>query len=245
MKVILLDYVYKQGVAGEVINVADGYARNFLIPNKLAVKATAGELKRATKLREQAVAKRAALENRLSELAQEINGVELIFERRAAVTGKLFGSVTSQEIAEALLEKTGVDINRRRISQQGLREIGTHNVPVRLGSDNSPELNVVVIREGTMEEYLAGENPEHAGLTDEQIAEQENISVAAVEEGVVDAEEYVEEILEETDPGEAAEAGDENVDTENMETEVLPRAKVQEELDALADAEASDDKDEA
>ncbi len=155
MKVILLDYVYKQGVAGEIIDVADGYARNFLIPKRLAAKATPGELKRAKNLREQASAKRAQLENRLNELGNEINGVELIFERRAAVTGKLFGSVTTQEIADALLEKSGVDINRRRISQQPLREIGTHEVPVRLGTETSPNLKITIIREGTMKEFLA------------------------------------------------------------------------------------------
>lgn len=155
MKVILLDYVYKHGVAGEVIDVADGFARNFLIPKGLAVQATEAELKRAAKLREQAAAKRAALENRMNELAKIIDGVELIFGRRAASTGKLFGSVTTQEIADALMEKTGVDINRRRISQQGVREIGTHEVPVRLGTEISPTLKVTVVRDDELVDFLA------------------------------------------------------------------------------------------
>lgn len=155
MKVILLDYVYKHGVAGEVIDVADGYARNFLIPQGKAVKATDGELRRATKLREQAAVKRAALEERLNDLARVIDGVELIFGRRAAATGKLFGSVTTQEIADQLNEVTAVDINRRRISQQGLREIGTHDVPVRLGTEISPVLKVTIVREEELNEFLA------------------------------------------------------------------------------------------
>jgi large subunit ribosomal protein L9 len=155
MKVILLDYVYKHGVAGEVIDVADGFARNFLIPRGLAVKATEGELKRATKLREQAVVKRAALEQRMNELARVIDGVELVFARRAAATGKLFGSVTTQEIADQLMEATGVDINRRRISQQQLREIGTHDVPVRLGTEISPILKVIVVREEEYDDFMA------------------------------------------------------------------------------------------
>lgn len=155
MKVILLDYVYKHGVAGEVIDVADGYARNFLIPEGKAVKATDGELRRATKLREQAAIKRAALEQRLNDLARVIDGVELIFGRRAAATGKLFGSVTTQEIADQLNEVTAVDINRRRISQQGLREIGTHDVPVRLGTEISPVLKVTIVREEELNEFLA------------------------------------------------------------------------------------------
>lgn len=154
MKVILLDYVYKHGVAGEVIDVADGFARNYLIPRRLAVKATESEFKRATRLREQAAAKRAALEHRMNELARIIDGVELIFGRRAATTGKLFGSVTTQEIADELNKKTGVDINRRRVSQQQLREVGTHNVPVRLGTEISPVLKVIIVREEELNEFL-------------------------------------------------------------------------------------------
>jgi large subunit ribosomal protein L9 len=154
MKVILLKYVYKHGVEGEVIDVADGFARNYLIPRGLAVQATEGELKRAAKLREQAAAKRAALDNQLNELARQIDGVELIFGRRAAPTGKLFGSVTTQEIADALFEKTGVDINRRRISQQPIREIGTHDVPVRLGNEISPILKITVVRDDELADFL-------------------------------------------------------------------------------------------
>lgn len=150
MKVILLADVYKHGVAGEVVEVADGFARNWLIPKKLAVKATEGALKQAENLRSQAAARKAALDDRLNDLARQIDGVELIFGRRASPTGKLFGSVTTSEIADALNEKTGIDINRRRISQTALREIGTHQVPVRLGTEISPELKITIVRE---EEY--------------------------------------------------------------------------------------------
>lgn len=183
MKVILLDYVYKQGVAGEVIEVADGYARNFLIPKKLAVKATASELKRASKLREQASARRAALENRLNELARQIDGVELVFGRRAATTGKLFGSVTTTEIAEELMRVTGVDINRRRISQQSLREVGVHEVPVRMGTDISPVLKVIVVPEQELAEFLAKRRPVSA----ESAPEPETAEAAEVEAAPEDA----------------------------------------------------------
>ncbi len=156
MKLLLLSDVYKQGVAGEVVDVANGYGRNYLIPKKLAVKATAGELKKAEGLRATAAARKAELEDRLNDLARQIDGVELVFGRRAANTGKLFGSVTTSDLAEALQKKTGIDINRRRISQQALREIGTFHVPVRLGSEMSPVLKIVVIREADMADYLAG-----------------------------------------------------------------------------------------
>lgn len=173
MKVILLSDVYKHGVAGEVVEVADGFARNWLIPKKLAAQATPGELKRAAKLREQSEARRAALDGRLNELARQIDGVELLFERRASATGKLFGSVTTQEIADALNKKTGIDINRRRISQTSLREIGTHDVPVRLGTEISPNLKIVIVREGDLENFLARREREAAKAAEAAAAAKE------------------------------------------------------------------------
>ncbi len=155
MKVILLSDVYKHGVAGEVVDVSDGFARNWLIPKKLAVKATAQELAKAEELRSQAEARKAALEGRLNDLARQIDGVELFFGRRASPTGKLFGSVTTAEIAEELNKKTGIDINRRRISQLQLREIGTHSVPVRLGNEISPQLKITIVREEEFASYVA------------------------------------------------------------------------------------------
>ena len=145
MKVILLDYVYKHGVAGEVIDVADGFARNFLIPRKLAVKASSMELKRATKLRQQATVKRAALENTLNELSYIIDGTELIFARRAASTGKLFGSVTTQEIVEQLRSK-GVEIDRRKIQlKEPIKSLGEYQVPIKLHQEVMAEIKVIVV----------------------------------------------------------------------------------------------------
>jgi large subunit ribosomal protein L9 len=171
MKVILLSDIYKHGVAGEVVDVADGFARNYLIPKKLAAPATEGELKRAEKLRATADARKAELDHRLNDLARQIDGVELVFGRRAANTGKLFGSVTTSDIADALREKTGVDINRRRISQQALRELGRFDIPVRLGTEFSPTLKVTVVREDEVQAYLAGKlTPETPGAQTEEAA---------------------------------------------------------------------------
>jgi large subunit ribosomal protein L9 len=158
MKVILLSDVYKHGVAGEVVDVSDGFARNWLIPKKLAAKASPGALKQAEALRAKAAERRAQLDERLNQLARQIDGVELHFGRRASPTGKLFGSVTTTEIADALNKKTGIDINRRRISQLALREIGTHMVPVRLGSEISPMLKVIIVREEEFNSYMAAIN---------------------------------------------------------------------------------------
>lgn len=154
MKVILLRDIYKHGVAGEVVEVADGFARNYLIPRGMAQKASKNALKSHTKLMQQVEARRAQYENMLNDVARQIDGVELIFERRAASTGTLFGSVTTQDIADSLNEKTGIDINRRRISQQSLRELGEYDMPVRLGSEIAPVLHIVIVREGELDEFL-------------------------------------------------------------------------------------------
>jgi large subunit ribosomal protein L9 len=160
MKILLLADVYKQGVAGEVVTVADGYARNYLIPKKLAVPATPAELKKAEQLRATAAARKAELEGRLNELGRQIDGTELVFGRRAAVTGKLFGSVTTTDIADALREKTGIDINRRRISVAAIRELGYFPTPVRLGSESSPTLHIHVVREEEAADFLANRKAE-------------------------------------------------------------------------------------
>jgi large subunit ribosomal protein L9 len=172
MKVILLSDIYKQGVAGEIVEVKDGYARNYLFPKKLAVKATAGELKRAEKLREQSAARRAQLDNRLNDLARQINGVELFFERRASPTGKLFGSVTTTEIADSLNAKTGIDINKRRISSNMPRETGTHRIPVRLGTELSPELLITIVPDGQLKSFLAAREAEAKKAAEKALEEQ-------------------------------------------------------------------------
>lgn len=157
MKVILKENVYKHGVAGDVVTVADGFARNYLIPRGLAVKASAGALRNNQHLLAQADQKRAELRNLESEAAAKIDGVELVFGVKAGKNGKLYGSITTSDIADALNEKTGVDINRRRISERPLRELGVHEVPVRMSGELSPVLSVVILREEEVEAYLAGE----------------------------------------------------------------------------------------
>lgn len=156
MKVILKDYVYKHGVAGDVVEVANGFARNYLLPRGLAIKATPGALRENEHLLKTATIRREELQQREQEAADRIDGVELVFGVKAGKNGKLYGSITTMDIAQALLEKTGVDINRRRISERPLRELGTHTVPVRLGAGVSSELRIVIVREEEVADYLAG-----------------------------------------------------------------------------------------
>ena len=155
MQVILLQDLYKHGVEGEVVKVADGFARNYLIPRKIAMQATTSALRQTETIRQNVEARKAQYNNMLNELAHQIDGRELFFGRRAASTGKLFGSVTTQEIADELDRVTSVDINRRRISQQSLREVGTHRVPVRLGTEIAPTLTITIVPEDDLPEFLA------------------------------------------------------------------------------------------
>lgn len=157
MKVILKEYVYKHGVAGDVVTVTDGFARNYLIPRGLAVRATPGAMRENKHLLEQANKNRERLRALESEAAMKIDGVELVFGMKAGKNRKLYGSVTTRDVAAALLEKTGVDINRRRISERPLRELGIHEVPVRLGTTVSPVLKVVILREEEIQPYLDGQ----------------------------------------------------------------------------------------
>ena len=169
MKVILKEYVYKHGVAGDVVTVADGFARNYLIPRGLAIKATPGALRENQHLIKQAAQRREELRSMEHEAAQKIHGVELVFGVKAGKNRKLYGSINTRDIAQALLEKTGVDINRRRISERPLRELGVHEVPVRIAAHVSPVLRIVVIREEEVAPYLAGQ--QIASLAEEQVFE--------------------------------------------------------------------------
>ncbi|MFZ4814053.1 MAG: 50S ribosomal protein L9 [Phototrophicaceae bacterium] len=164
MKVILLQDVYKHGVAGEIVDVADGFARNYLIPSKRAAKATDAELKRMDRLMAAAAERRKSYEALLNELGRKIDRANLTFFRRAASTGKLFGSVTTQEMAEELNTITGVDINRRRIAIQQVRDVGMHEIPVRLGTEVSPVLFVRVIPEDQRVEYERQREAHKEGL---------------------------------------------------------------------------------
>jgi large subunit ribosomal protein L9 len=152
MKVMLLKDVYKLGRAGDVKRVADGYGRNYLLPQGLAVLATPGALKQAERIRTQATVQRQVLNEEMSAVGEQLNGTVLTFTARASETDKLYGSVTTQMIAESISEKIGIEINRRQVDSQPLRALGEHKVNVRLTVDLVPEVTVLVFREGESQE---------------------------------------------------------------------------------------------
>lgn len=148
MKVLLLKDVYKLGRAGDVRRVADGYGRNFLIPQGLAVLATAGALKQAEHIRTRAAANRAQLNQEMGGVADRLNNLTLTFPARAGETGKLYGSITAQMIADAVKSKLGIELTRRQMDTEPLRTLGTHKVHARLTVDLVPTFTVIVHREG-------------------------------------------------------------------------------------------------
>jgi large subunit ribosomal protein L9 len=147
MEVILKEDVPKLGHRGDVIKVAEGYGRNYLLPRKLAIEATPAN-KAVIEQMKQAAVRRSAVEKADSEaLAKQLDGVSLAFQRKAGEKDHLFGSVTSSDIAEAL-EHKGFNIDRRKIQlSEPLKSIGEFEVPIRLHRDVTSKIKVTVEKE--------------------------------------------------------------------------------------------------
>lgn len=155
MKVLLLKDVYKLGRAGDVKKVADGYGRNFLIPQGLATLATASAVKTAESIRTRATEQRAALNQEMSGVADHISGLIIGFPARAGETGKLYGSITTQMIADEISRKSGTQVDRRQIECEPIRTLGDFKCHVRLTVDLTPEVRIIVHREGETPAALA------------------------------------------------------------------------------------------
>jgi large subunit ribosomal protein L9 len=146
MKVILLDDVAKVGRRGEVRDVSDGYARNFLIPKKLALSATAGNLNNLEHIKRQQDAKASRVKGDAESLKTRIEALVYEDRRQASEEGKLFGSVTTQDVAE-YLEKQGVKVERRRlVLDEPIKTRGEPTVGIRLHADVVAQLRVNVVR---------------------------------------------------------------------------------------------------
>lgn len=145
MKVIFNTDVRGQGRKGEMKEVSDGYARNYLLPRKLASEATADALN-ALKLKEKAKAAQMAKEKALAEEnAKRLSGVVVQISARAGQGGRLFGAVTSQEIADALREQHGIELEKNKIVQaEPIKQFGSFEVKVKLGYEVSGTINVLV-----------------------------------------------------------------------------------------------------
>lgn len=168
MKVLLIKDVYKLGRAGDIKKVADGYGRNFLLPQGLAVLATEGALKQVQKIKSQAEIRRNTQNNELKGVADLIKDVTLIFPAKAGDTGKLYGSITTGDIAAALTEKIRFEVKRQQVDTQPIRTLGEFTAHVRLTMDLVPELKVIVHREGESPESMTGHQEETPAKAEEK-----------------------------------------------------------------------------
>ena len=145
MKVILLEDVKGQGKKGELVNVSDGHARNFLIPRKLAVEATAGNLKT---MKEQEQKKKRKLEKDIADakvIQGKLESLTVIIKAKTGSGGRLFGAVTGKEIVDALKEQHGIVIEKNKVVQSDpIKNVGAYSVKVKLGNELSGEINLTV-----------------------------------------------------------------------------------------------------
>ena len=146
MKVFLKQDVKGLGKKGELVNTSDGYARNYLLPRKLASEATADNIN-ALKLKEKAKAAQIAKEKaQAEENAKKLGGVQVIIKAKAGNAGKLFGAVTSQEISDALKAQFDIDIEKNKIVQaEPIKTFGSFSVKAKLGYEVSGTINVLVV----------------------------------------------------------------------------------------------------
>ncbi len=175
MKIILTREVHNLGQVGDVKDVATGYARNYLIPQGLAMKATASTLKEFERKRTAQARRDEQLADRAEALVQRLSEVTLTFKAKASEKGRLFGSITTADIAAALEREIGEKFDRRKhILSEPLRHVGEHVVSVRLTSEIVAEVKAIVKPEGgELPEETSDESVEEPTPTDDQTETEE------------------------------------------------------------------------
>lgn len=224
MEVILLSDVEHVGLRGDVVSVARGYARNFLLPRRLAEEATPGrvaELQKRDTLRARHEAKTA---EQAHDIAETLSKTVLRFEVKAGPTGSLFGSVTPTDIADEIWSSQKIRVDRRKIETDPIKRIGRYDVPIGLFEDVRVDVKTEVVPEG-------GELPSDEELAELEAAERAEEEAAAPEPSV-----ELEEILAEADAAEAAEGEATEEAAADTESEPEPEPEWRADADAaLAD----------
>jgi large subunit ribosomal protein L9 len=228
MEVILLSDVDHVGLRGDVVSVARGYARNYLLPRRLAEEATparVAELQKRDTLRARHEAKTAEQAN---EIAETLSGTVLRFEVKAGPTGSLFGSVTPTDIADEIWSTKKIRIDRRKIESDPIKRIGRYEIPIGLFEDVRVEVKTEVIPEG-------GELPSDEELAELEAAERAEQEDAAAEEPSAE----LEEILAEVDAAEATEAEAAEAEAAEPDGTAQAEAEAEAEPEWRADADAA------
>jgi len=148
MEIILLKDVDNVGAKHEVVAVKDGYGRNYLIPNKMAIIANKSNMARLSELRRQEEARETKMIDTYKEIAERLNSAVIRIGAKSGTSGKIFGSVTNVQLAQALKEQLDMDIERRRIElRDEVKEVGTYTADLRLHKDVEAVINFEVVSE--------------------------------------------------------------------------------------------------
>ncbi|MDY6872651.1 MAG: 50S ribosomal protein L9 [Chloroflexota bacterium] len=221
MKVLLIKDVYKLGRAGEVKKVAAGYGRNYLIPQGFAIAATPGAMGQADRIKEKATERRAVLNEELGSVAEVLDGKTLLFAVKAGETGRLYGSVSDEDIIEAVKANFEIELEKRQVETEPIRDLGSYTVPVHLTMDLMPTLKIIVHREGevpgeeeALEEIdLEGETEVVSDDPESRVIEEVSVLEEAPEEEETSEQADAEDPAEEAEP-ETKEAEADEEDTE-------------------------------
>jgi large subunit ribosomal protein L9 len=230
MEVILLSDVDHVGLRGDVVSVARGYARNYLLPRRLAEEATPGRVAELQKRDDLRARHEAKTTEQANEIAEALSNAVLRFEVKAGQTGSLFGSVTPTDIADELWNTKKIRVDRRKIETDPIKRIGRYEVPIGLFEDVRVEVKTEVIPEG-------GELP-----SEEELAEMEAVERAEQEAEAPEPSAELEEILAEVDAADAAEAEAaeaEAADAEPAEADEAAEPEADAEPEWRADADAA------
>jgi len=176
MKVIFLADVPKVARAGEIKEVADGYGRNFLIPQKLAVLVNSSAINIMEAQRRLRAKEEARLETEALELAHQLEGKEVILKARAGAKDKLYGSITNTDIASELETSAGLVIDKRKIElAEPIRQLGSYEVTIRLARDIVPKIKVTVVGEEVEKEPRDTKETGETRVTEEETGETEEV----------------------------------------------------------------------
>ena len=183
MKVLLKKDVENLGYSGEIFDVSAGYGRNYLIPQGLAIPATDSAVRQAAKWIEQAAARREQLRQEYAALTERLNGTVLTFEAASGERGRLYGSITTAEIADKLNEEMGLEVSRKKISVDGkaIRQIGNHPAVVRLDAEFQATIRIAVLPEAGSEVEAVAEADAEEMAEDAEEIEGEEAEVEEIE----------------------------------------------------------------
>jgi len=214
MQIILLKDVEKLGLRGDVVDVARGYARNYLLPRRLAETATPARVAELRRVEAQRAQHEARSEEQAHEIAEVLAKTVLRFEVKAGPTGSLFGSVTSSDVADEIWRARKVRVDRRKVAIDPIKRIGRYTVPIELFQDVQVEVKTLVVPEG-------GELPPEEELAALEAAEAEAQAAAEVEAEAAhaEAETVIAEVLGEAEPEEPEAADTEPAAPDHAEAE--------------------------